>query len=169
MLPKPSKCLNRFLKLKRLTKPKPEKDGKRFFLAAAKRLKNLLINLISGWQSTTGSACQFNYQINLDNAKLDQNAALTLFRITQEALTNIAKHAKASNIEIKITTDPQYIYWSVIDNGLGIADRNISMQQRGNGLAGLQERLWAIGGELIINPQIDGGGFALYANIPHKV
>lgn len=132
-------------------------------------LKNLLINLISGWQSTTSSSCQFKYQINLDNANLDQNVALTLFRITQEALTNIAKHAKASKVEVKIEVDTQYIYWSVIDNGLGSADWNPSTQQHGNGLAGLQERLWAIGGELTITPQVDGGGFGLYAKIPHKV
>jgi two-component system sensor histidine kinase UhpB len=132
-------------------------------------LKNLLINLISGWQSTTSSTCLFEYQINLDNVNLDQNVALTLFRITQEALTNIAKHAKASKVEVKIELDTQYIYWSVIDNGLGSANWSPSTQQRGNGLAGLQERLWAIGGELTITPQIDGGGFGLYAKIPHKV
>jgi two-component system sensor histidine kinase UhpB len=132
-------------------------------------LKNLLINLISGWQSTTSSSCLFKYQINLDNTNLDQNVALTLFRITQEALTNIAKHAKASKVEVKIEVDTQYIYWSVIDNGLGSANWSPSTQQHGNGLAGLQERLWAIGGELTITPQIDGGGFGLYAKIPHKV
>ncbi len=129
-------------------------------------LKNLLLNLISGWQSTTGNECQFNHQIELGDVNLDQNIALTVFRITQEALTNIAKHAKANKVEIKIKTDAQYIYWSVVDNGAGISDWNPGTQQRGNGLAGLKERLWAIGGELKITPQLQEGGFSLSAKIP---
>lgn len=129
-------------------------------------LKNLLLNLISGWQSTTGNECQFNHQIELGDVNLDQNIALTVFRITQEALTNIAKHAKANKVEIQIKTDAQYIYWSVVDNGAGISDWNPGTQQRGNGLAGLRERLWAIGGELKITPQLQEGGFSLSAKIP---
>lgn len=129
-------------------------------------LKNLLLNLINGWQSTTGSQCQFIAEIELGNINFDQNIALTVFRITQEALTNIAKHAKANKVEINLKTDAQYIYWSVVDNGIGIGDWNSSTQQRGNGLAGLQERVWSIGGELTISPQVENGGFGLFAKIP---
>ncbi len=129
-------------------------------------LKNLLLNLINGWQSTTGNECQFNHQIELGDINFGQNIALTVFRITQEALTNIAKHAKASKVEIQFKTDAQYIYWSVVDNGTGISDWNPSTQQRGNGLSGLQERVWSIGGELTINPQVENGGFGLFAKIP---
>ena len=68
-------------------------------------LKNLLLNLINGWQSTAGNQCQFNYLIELGNVDFAQNIALTIFRITQEALTNIAKHANASNVSIDIHTD----------------------------------------------------------------
>lgn len=129
-------------------------------------LKNLLLNLISGWQSTTGNECQFNHQIELSDVNFDQNIALTVFRITQEALTNIAKHAQASKVEIKIGTDSHSLYWSIVDNGIGIPDWEPSIQQRGNGLAGLRERLWAIGGELKITPQLQEGGFSLSAKIP---
>ena len=129
-------------------------------------LKNLLLNLINGWQSTTGNQCRFNYSIELGNINFAQNIALTVFRITQEALTNIAKHANASNVTIHIHTDTAYIYWSVIDNGIGIPYWNQSIQQRGNGLAGLQGRLWSIGGELTITPQVEHGGFGLSAKIP---
>jgi two-component system sensor histidine kinase UhpB len=129
-------------------------------------LKNLLLNLINGWQSTTGSQCQFIAEIELGNINFDQNIALTVFRITQEALTNIAKHAKANKVVIKLKTDAQYIYWSVVDNGVGIGDWNPSTQQRGNGLAGLQERVWSIGGELTITPQVEDRGFGLSAKIP---
>ena len=129
-------------------------------------LKNLLLNLINGWQSTTGNQCQFNFLIDLGNVDFAQNIALTIFRITQEALTNIAKHSNASNVTIDIHTDTNYIYWSVIDNGTGIPNWNQTTQQRGNGLAGLQERLWSIGGELTITPQLENGGFGLSARIP---
>ncbi|MFZ9264638.1 MAG: sensor histidine kinase, partial [Polynucleobacter sp.] len=83
-----------------------------------------------------------------------------------EALTNVAKHANASNVTIDIHTDSACIYWSVVDNGSGIPNWNQSTQQRGNGLAGLQERLWSIGGELTITPQIENSGFGLSARIP---
>ena len=129
-------------------------------------LKNLLLNLINGWQSTTGKHCQFNYSIELGDINFSQNIALTVFRITQEALTNIAKHANASDVTIDIHVDTAYIYWSVTDNGVGIPDWSQSTQQRGNGLAGLQERLWSIGGELTITPQVEDGGFSLSAKIP---
>ena len=129
-------------------------------------LKNLLLNLINGWQSTTGKHCQFNYSIELGDINFAQNIALTVFRITQEALTNIAKHANANDVTIDIHVDTAYIYWSVIDNGVGIPNWSQSTQQRGNGLAGLQERLWSIGGELTITPQVEHGGFGLSAKIP---
>jgi two-component system sensor histidine kinase UhpB len=129
-------------------------------------LKNLLLNLINGWQSTTGKHCQFNYSIELGDINFAQNIALTVFRITQEALTNIAKHANANDVTIDIHVDTAYIYWSVTDNGVGIPDWSQSTQQRGNGLAGLQERLWSIGGELTITPQVEHGGFSLSAKIP---
>lgn len=129
-------------------------------------LKNLLLNLIKGWQSTAGNQCQFNYVIELGTIDFAQNIALTLFRITQEALTNIAKHANASNVTIDIHADTAYIHWSVVDNGIGIPNWSQSTQQRGNGLAGLQERLWSIGGELTITPQVENSGFGLSARIP---
>lgn len=129
-------------------------------------LKNLLLNLINGWQSTAGNNCKFNYSIELGDINFAQNIALTVFRITQEALTNIAKHANANDVTIDIRVDAAYIYWSVTDNGVGIPDWSQSTQQRGNGLAGLQERLWSIGGELTITPQFEHGGFRLSAKIP---
>jgi two-component system sensor histidine kinase UhpB len=129
-------------------------------------IKKLLIDLIEGWQATTSNACIFNYSIDLGSKLLQQNIGLTLFRITQEALTNIAKHAQASLVDIQIHVDQHFIYWSVCDNGTGISDWDVSTQQRGNGLSGLQERLWAIGGELTITPKLEEGGVGLSAKLP---
>jgi two-component system sensor histidine kinase UhpB len=129
-------------------------------------IKKLLIDLIEGWQTTTATACKFNYSIDLGSKDIQQNIGLTLFRITQEALTNIAKHAQASVVDIQIHVDQTYIYWAICDNGVGIPNWDASTQQRGNGLSGLQERLWAIGGELVITPKLEEGGFGLTAKIP---
>ena len=129
-------------------------------------IKKLLIDLIEGWQATTSNTCIFNYSIDLGSKLLQQNIGLTLFRITQEALTNIAKHAQASIVDIQIHVDQHFIYWSVCDNGTGISDWDGSTQQRGNGLSGLQERLWAIGGELTITPKLEEGGVGLSAKLP---
>jgi two-component system sensor histidine kinase UhpB len=129
-------------------------------------IKKLLIDLIEGWQATTSNACRFNYSIDLGPQPLQHNIGLTLFRVTQEALTNIAKHAQASFVDIQIHVDQNFIHWSVCDNGTGISDWDRKSQQRGNGLCGLQERLWAIGGELTITPKLEKGGFGLSAKLP---
>jgi two-component system sensor histidine kinase UhpB len=132
-------------------------------------LKKLLIDLIKTWQDASGQTANFNYEIELGDEDFSAEINLILFRITQEALTNIAKHAHAKNIDIQIIYKNKMINWSVIDDGVGLQqfDSKCS-RQKGNGLAGLQERLWSIGGELIINSDLKptNTGFELKAKIP---
>jgi two-component system sensor histidine kinase UhpB len=76
---------------------------------------------------------------------------LTLYRISQEAFTNIARHAGATRarveVEVACAEDGGVaLTWSASDDGCGLA-RPESALQRGNGLAGMQERIWAHGGE----------------------
>ncbi|MDT7837180.1 sensor histidine kinase [Aquabacterium sp. OR-4] len=88
-------------------------------------------------------------------ALLPRALALVLYRITQEALTNVARHAQAQHAQITLELQgpPQpgavlQVHWRVLDDGLGLADALAVASQRGNGLAGLRERVWALGGEL---------------------
>lgn len=73
--------------------------------------------------------------------------ALTIYRLSQEALTNVARHAQAGHVWLTLILEPEAaLLWSVSDDGVGISDPAAAMQ-KGNGLGGMQERVWALGGE----------------------
>ena len=79
-----------------------------------------------------------------------------LYRINQEALTNIKRHANATKVEIKLTYKPDEIVLKILDNGVGIdekkSSRNKSSQSlQGFGLMGIQERVRLVGGQVLIN------------------
>ena len=130
-------------------------------------LRKILLELIKTWQEAPGQTTRFHYTIDLGRKELSARINLILFRITQEALTNIAKHANAKNVTIKITAKNNSVDWSVIDDGVGIQADDKTSHQKGNGLAGLQERLWSIGGTLNRCSENDGG-LALSAKIPFE-
>ena len=143
------------------------KSNHEFHFLNNKTLKELLTDLIEQWKKSPGQATQFNYSINLGNEHFNSNLSLTVFRITQEALTNIAKHAQAKRVDIKVWSDKRFIYWYIADNGIGIAENLTTSLLKGNGLSGLQERIWSIGGELLINEHNeDKCGLTLEAKIP---
>lgn len=143
------------------------KADQSFLNLKGKSLSELLIELIQEWQKSPSQLTQFNYAIDLPNEGLSSNLCLTLFRITQEALTNIAKHARATRVDIKINRDQRYVYWLISDNGQGLSQDLTTTLLKGNGLSGLQERIWSIGGELYVNQHNeDNKGFILEAKIP---
>lgn len=103
-----------------------------------------------------------------DFTTLAENVAVTVYRLVQEALTNVAKHAAAGRVDIRLSrcaspgAASDSITVTVADDGVG----GCAVQPtRGLGLIGMRERVTALHGELAIerNP---GGGFALTARIP---
>lgn len=80
---------------------------------------------------------------------LPVNTATAIFRIFQEILTNVARHANATRLTVKLHETGGFVILSVQDNGCGITQQKLS-HSRGFGLLGMQERAWAIGGELEI-------------------
>jgi len=82
--------------------------------------------------------------------------ATALFRIFQEALTNIAKHAKASLVNVHLVHTQQYVRLEIVDNGLGIKaiDRTKS---KSFGIRGMVERSIAMGGSLSVSTAPKGG------------
>jgi signal transduction histidine kinase len=88
--------------------------------------------------------------------ELDEDQASTLFRIAQEALTNIAKHANASRVTVKLSRTRQHVNLKVSDNGSGIwqADR---AKPDSFGLRGMAERVRALGGTLALSHAPGGG------------
>ncbi|HYN59001.1 MAG TPA: PAS domain S-box protein [Rubrivivax sp.] len=84
-------------------------------------------------------------------------AAIALYRMVQEALTNIARHAHASQVRIQTRSRGGELLLTVQDNGVGFAEA--SMYREGShGLMGMRERAYMLGGELEIGNARGGGG-----------
>jgi PAS domain S-box-containing protein len=79
--------------------------------------------------------------------RLPAEEKIALFRITQEALTNCAKHANAKAVAIELNTDSDHLVLSIADDGVGIDLSNGNGKSHGLGLLSMQERAESIGGE----------------------
>jgi two-component system sensor histidine kinase UhpB len=78
---------------------------------------------------------------------IDEAVSITAYRVVQECLTNIAKHANARRVTINVKQDVQYLYLHIEDDGVGF-DPTITAQ--GFGLAGMNERIQGLMGEMKI-------------------
>ena len=88
---------------------------------------------------------------------------LSAYRIIQESITNVLKHARAHNVEILVRSMPSMIELRVRDDGIG---GDIPGGARsGHGLVGMRERVALFGGELTAGP-LKGGGFEVLARLP---
>lgn len=107
-----------------------------------------LNSLISGWNARNGGKIHYHLSITGDCALLPEPLTVTLFRITQECLTNIAKHSAAANAKVilEITTDA--VTLTVKDDG--IATELPFTEGQGIGLLGIRERVTALYGRLTL-------------------
>jgi signal transduction histidine kinase len=84
---------------------------------------------------------------------LHPDADLALFRALQEALSNVVRHAQASQVDVLVTVDDQGLVLSIRDDGNGFPiGRNGRIRDTDNrmGLTGMRERIFAIGGDVAI-------------------
>ena len=98
------------------------------------------------------------YTLDLKNVEInyDRDRDTTIFRIFQEALTNVARHAKATEVEIVLQTSNSQLILKVKDDGVGIAKDKI-MSTDSIGLFGMHERANAFGGKVQIEAMKEGG------------
>jgi signal transduction histidine kinase len=104
------------------------------------------------WQTTefaqrTGIACQL--QIDHDEFALDDQCATALFRIVQEALSNIVRHAKASRVQIIMERTEGQLLLKITDDGIGLAAGSLK-KANAFGLLGIEERVDSLGGSFSI-------------------
>jgi signal transduction histidine kinase len=88
--------------------------------------------------------------------KLDDATRLILFRAAQEALTNVARHARASSVDIVLRADAESITMEIIDDGVGIEDTAL-VKAGSFGLLEIRERVGALGGALVVRKNVDAG------------
>ena len=89
-----------------------------------------------------------------------------LYRVLQEALTNIAKHAQASRVWVELNVEDNTINLIVQDNGRGL--QTTEQRANGIGITGMQERLSLAGGKLLLHSPAEGGTI-LSASLPMKI
>lgn len=99
---------------------------------------------------------------DLEGIRFPDNIELVCYRIIQEALTNLAKHAKADSFEVTMNFFENVLYLVVSDNGVGFTKKS---HQKGYGLVGIRERLSQIQGTLEIR-STPGKGTELLVTIP---
>ena len=104
-----------------------------------------------------------NLVISGHHAALPAAVDVSVYRIVQEALTNVLKHAGPARADVTIGCADEAVTIEITDDGAG-APRDVD-QASGHGLAGMRERVAIFGGELRAGPR-PGGGFAVRARLP---
>jgi PAS domain S-box-containing protein len=88
--------------------------------------------------------------------ELAEDAGVALFRIFQEALTNVRKHAQASAVEVRLLQEGEEVLLEIRDDGQGMAPEDLT-KPRSFGLRGIRERMAGLGGSFSIGPALPRG------------
>jgi two-component system sensor histidine kinase UhpB len=125
-----------------------------------------LENCVNDWRARLPEAV---IELSIDNGFDDPNEirALALFRLVQEALTNVARHSRATRVGIRVarirrSETQEFIEVSIVDNGRGA---DMEAPHTGLGLVGMRERVAAFGGSLTLASAC-GAGFQVMASMP---
>jgi signal transduction histidine kinase len=116
------------------------------------------------FERKTGVECLF--RSNSENLELDTDSGNAVFRIFQEALTNIARHAEASKVKVMIDGFSDRIAMRVEDNGRGIEPRSLN-GAKSLGILGMRERARLIGADISID-RLDDGGTSVELILPAR-
>jgi PAS domain S-box-containing protein len=132
-------------------------------------LDDLGIRATLSWFAREIGRCVPYLRIHLDHDDVDEAAMSALvktaiFRITQEAVNNVAKHAEASAVDISLQSDAREVVLTIRDNGEGMSGA-VGQDSWGVGLRSMRERAALSGGDLAIVSR-DGGGVTLIARWP---
>lgn len=114
------------------------------------------------FQDTTGIKCYFSSV--LGGASLDKERRTAIFRIFQETLTNVARHANATLVRVLLEEKHTKVILRIRDNGIGITEEQISAH-KSLGILGMRERARAFGGEIKIKGT-QGRGTTVTLSIP---
>jgi len=105
------------------------------------------------FQKRTGIVCRVSSDEDLD---LGREESAAVFRILQEALTNVARHAKASKVDVKLRATGKKLTLHITDNGKGILSTD-KQKSKSLGIVGMKERALFLGGHLDVTGVQDGG------------
>ena len=118
--------------------------------------------LAGDFATRTGLAVHF--EANVDYLELDPDQAIALYRTAQESLTNVARHAGASGVNVGLTLDDRTLHLVIADDGRGITADEIG-QPGSLGLVSMRERIFSVAGELSIEG-VPGHGTRINVRMP---
>jgi signal transduction histidine kinase len=106
--------------------------------------------------------------VNVDPPDIfgDARHSIAIFRITQEALTNVARHARATEVAITLRERKDELILEVRDNGRGVEEGDLQ-RARSFGVLGMQERVSLLGGSFSIQG-LPGQGTSLHVRLPSE-
>jgi len=115
-------------------------------------LDSLGLNAAIGWhteefQNRTGLVC--DVRMPIEDIAIDRERSTAVFRICQETLTNVARHAGATRVDIDLRVDRGTLFLTVRDNGRGISPEQ-ETHSKSFGLLGMRERALIFGGEVTV-------------------
>ncbi len=121
---------------------------------------------------TSRTEIPHEFATTFESVNMEENTAVAVFRIFQEALTNVARHSRATKVAVVLREGERSLFGDkslvleIRDNGRGITEEEI-LNSESLGLLGMKERVLAFGGELSIRGE-PGGGTVLVLQIPRK-
>lgn len=107
-----------------------------------------------------------SFKTNQEDVTMDLVQSTALFRVLQEALTNIAKHARASSVAVELFANGGSVNLEIRDDGIGLQEAD-KIKNTSFGLRGMLERVRALGGWLDISGSA-GAGTTLMVSVPHR-
>jgi signal transduction histidine kinase len=119
---------------------------------------------IDRYSSQTGIEVQFN-QVGLEGRRFSSQVEITAYRLVQEALTNVARHAGVKQACVQLWVDESALLINVSDEGEGFDASQVLRMKEGRGLVGMRERVKHVGGKLLIESQ-PGQGVQVSAELP---
>ncbi len=117
---------------------------------------------LSEYQERAGIRCHF--ESNTEKLDVKPEISAAIFRVVQEAMTNVVRHAKASNVHVGMTSNGGILTMAIRDNGKGITAQQMS-DLRSLGIAGMKERITRIGGQFNIKSR-PGKGTRVEIEVP---
>ena len=139
-------------------------------------LRPSILDEIGLWPALESEASRFSSRTGIEcivrpcstfYASRDEGICMAVFRIVQEALTNIARHAEATVVQISCTQSDAGHTLSIVDDGRGITEAEAE-SPCSLGLIGMRERVRVFGGDFTIARASDEGGTAVHVTIPVK-
>jgi signal transduction histidine kinase len=124
-------------------------------------LRELVQSLLDGLRENTLISTAFKY--NVDGRELNDDLKLNIYRIIQEQINNIVKHASPQKIDISVQAEHNVLQIEMKDDGKGF---DVNMKRKGIGLSNMMNRIESFNGQMIIESSI-GEGCSVQINIPY--